>query len=428
MPALKISIVSLALLLGAWGCGDGNKGTAAPAKKLEFQVRTVKVTTQRVHYMIDTTGTLVAQDVYRLDAQVPGTVEGVTFNEGDEVTPNTVLCRLSGSMYDLSEKQAEADFKKAEADIVDMQRKTRNDIGRAKVGLTQAEADLARRVPAFKEGAITEQEVKDYEAKRDMAAVQIKDMEEAEKTSVEAMQAEAAMKKRAWDVAKDNKERSYVKSPIAGVIEQRMVTNGMCASAAGTPIAMLVDKRALKLKFVLPEAESAHVTDKSHLTFRVPAYPTREFNAKIYRIGDLSDDRARVVTCWAVVEPTDAKLKSGFFANLRITTEDKANGIVIPMIATLPTEKGFVAFVIEDGKAVRRPLKLGLSVSERDVEVLSGLKEGDAIVVEGANSLQDGVPIKDMGPGLYTNAQPEPAKSEGAPAKSEPEKKAEKAP
>src|SRR5689334_11119943 len=107
MRTLGLIFASALLLWCAVGCGDGNKGSAAPTKKLEFQVRMTKVTTQKLHYMIDTTGTLVAQDVYRLDAQVPGTVEGVTFKEGDNVTPDTVLCGLSGSMYDLSEKQAE---------------------------------------------------------------------------------------------------------------------------------------------------------------------------------------------------------------------------------------------------------------------------------------------------------------------------------
>jgi multidrug efflux system membrane fusion protein len=409
LPAFFLTALAAGGILWLSGCGAAAK---PPEKKAErrYLVRTAPVTVRPLKYEIETTGSLQAQDVYRVDAQVPGVVEEVTFNEGDQVTPQKVLCRLSPRTYTLSAQRAKAAWQKAKdawqkalADVADTERKTRNDVERAKVKLAQAERDVQRRKPAYDSGALTEDEYLQSRDKRDLAAVELKDAQEAVKTLVEAMRALAQQKeseaKQAeveWQQAEDDLRKSSVVSPVAGVIDQRFVTNGtqVMPGGGGAPLAQVVGP-GLKLKFTLPEQQVAAVKEKGSLTFRVMAYPGRDFAATIYHISELSDPKMRLITCWATVAPAEAALKSGFFATLRITTKEQSNGIVVPLTAVLPTERGFVAYVVEQGKARRRPVELGLQVADQGVEVLKGLTAGETVVVEGANALQDNALVKE---------------------------------
>ena len=388
------------LLTGALtGCADPTKAVSGAGKdKLrEFPIRSEQVSTRAVRYEIRTNGTVEAQDIYRVDVQVPGMVEGVDFKEGDLVTPKTILFRISPQTYQLAAQKAEAAYRKTLADLADSERRVRYDLDAARIRYHEAEQEIERRRPALSAGAISEQEILTYQTKREMAALLVRDMEEAAKTHVAVMHAAAREKEAEWKLAEDNVHKSSVQAPIAGVIEQRMVTNGMQVTPgpSGTPMALLVDKRSLRIKFSLPERQSAHVPNHSRITFQVQAHPGKDFFATVYRIGDLTDAKTRVVTCWAKIEPSEAELKPGFFASIRILTEEKTHAVVVPQTTVLPTEDGFVAFVVEDGKARRRKLVLGIQVENQALEVISGLKLGERVVVEGANALQEGAPVRE---------------------------------
>jgi len=391
------------VLLAAGGCAQKSGAPVAAPKvgpeggrQRAYSVRTAPVSVQQVQYQIETHGAVEAQDVYRIDAHVAGTVEEVAFNEGNEVTPAQVLCRISPLAYELAAKKAEAAFRRSVADLADMQRRTRIDVELARVRLKQADIELERRKVVREVGAVAEEEVQLYAARRDLSAIELKNTEAAIQTQLDVMQATLREKEADWKIAEESVRKSAVLPPIAGVIEERLVTNGMQVPQ-GTPIARLVDKRAMRLKFTLAESKAPHVRIGADLTFCVAAYPTRDFKAKVYRIGDLTDPQTRLVTCWARVEPTDAVLKAGFFATLALRSESEKQAVVVPVTATLPTEKGFVAYVVENGKAIQRSLKLGLHVTGDAVEVLSGLKEGEIVVVEGANALQPNVAVTDLG-------------------------------
>ncbi|MBI3828597.1 MAG: efflux RND transporter periplasmic adaptor subunit [Planctomycetes bacterium] len=376
------------------GCGGGKPAESAAGKApRQYIVRTDTVKTQSVRYELETTGTIQAQDVYRIDAQVTGTIYEVGFKEGDFVQRGTVLCRIAPLGYKLAALKAEGEYKKAVADLADTERRVKNGILNAEVSLREAEIEVTRRRTVRAAGAISEEEVQLYQAKRDLAEIQLKDMKDAAQTMVDVMRTAILEKEAAMKIAQDDLRKSTVLPPMDGQIEQKMVTNGNFVQS-GTPLAVLVDLGALKLKFTLPEDQAPHVKSGAEVSFRVPAYPDRDLKATVYYVGDLADQTTRLVTCWAMVQKSDANLKGGFFATIRIVTNEKKQAIVIPMTALLPTEYGFVSFVVQDGKAVRRKVETGLHVVDRAVEILSGLKEGEAIVVEGANSLQDGVPVK----------------------------------
>jgi hypothetical protein len=72
---------------------------------------------------------------------------------------------------------------------------------------------------------------------------------------------------------------------------------------------------------------------------------------------------------------------------------------VVPQTAVRPSERGFLAFVVENDAAVERVLNLGMRTAEGLVEVTSGLKAGEMLVVRGSEALRNGVPVRMIKPG-----------------------------
>jgi len=130
--------------------------------------------------------------------------------------------------------------------------------------------------------------------------------------------------------------------------------------------------------------------ENSPITFRVQAVPSRDFKAKLYHIGEVADSTTRMVECFAWVENPGRSLRPGFFADVTATIEQRSGALVVPQTAVIPTDQGFVGFVLKgEDQVERRVLKLGLYTREGNVEVLEGLEEGDRLVTRGAASLSE---------------------------------------
>jgi RND family efflux transporter MFP subunit len=138
----------------------------------------------------------------------------------------------------------------------------------------------------------------------------------------------------------------------------------------------------------------------------------RQHEAKITFVAAAADPGSRTVQVTAEVgSPGDAALRPGAFARVTIGVGGNAEAVLIPEVAIRPSEDGFIVFVVEGDKARRRIVELGLRTADGMVEVRSGVKAGELVVVRGAEALREGVTVN-MGGG----AGGKPADTPGAPA------------
>jgi multidrug efflux pump subunit AcrA (membrane-fusion protein) len=106
-----------------------------------------------------------------------------------------------------------------------------------------------------------------------------------------------------------------------------------------------------------------------------------------------------MVTVTAAIDPETAKLlRPGAFAEVTVPIAAGGDAPVIPQIAVRASERGFLAFVVEGDKARERVLTLGLRTADGRVEVRSGLKAGELLVVRGAEPLKEGSGVRVAGP------------------------------
>jgi multidrug efflux system membrane fusion protein len=157
-----------------------------------------------------------------------------------------------------------------------------------------------------------------------------------------------------------------------------------------------VDITRLRLRFKISETESLRAMKGEVATFRVAATGGREFTAQIYHVGEVADPASRQVEVLAWVQ-NPGVLKPGFFAEVSLPSESKKDAIVVPETAIQASDRGFIAFAIQDGKAVVRPVEIGPRTGGGNVEILSGLSAGDVIVYEGSDRIANGTAVNTEG-------------------------------
>jgi multidrug efflux system membrane fusion protein len=354
---LKCRVSSPLLVMLALGpaCRGSQGAPARPAAR-GLSVRVAPVEVQDVVYQIRAVGSLEAEELVQITAEVEGAVAEVHFHEGDRVGPATVLARIDPDRYRLEAQRAEASHQKARADA------------------ERARTDLKRR--------------------EELAAQHLLAAEELNRARAESEQlvAESEATRAARDLAQQSLRKSEVRAPRAGVINTRTVDTGQFVRT-GTGLATLVDVSRLRLRFKVSEGESLRARDGQPVAFKVSALGDRAFQATVYHVSEVADPATRQVEVLAWVK-NPGELKPGFFAEVTLASETRKAAVIVPEGAIQASDRGFVAYVVEGDKARQRPVRIGLRTGTGIVEILSGVSAGELVVVEGSDRLADGVSVQ----------------------------------
>jgi len=205
--------------------------------------------------------------------------------------------------------------------------------------------------------------------------------------------ADAAQAQAALQQAQLNLRDAFVRAPIAGIMETRSVQTGQWV-AAGSTLATMVRREPLLVRLEVPERDAASL--KPGLPAKVEVIgEERTYSAVLTHVAGAANEGSRMVSVTGRIDdPGRGALRPGAFAQVSIPVGEASGAPVIPQTAVRPSEKGFLAYVVEDGVAHERVLTLGLRTASGNVEVRSGLKVGEAVVVRGAEALRDGVKVK----------------------------------
>ena len=241
-------------------------------------------------------------------------------------------------------------------------------------------ADEERTRQLVQRGAATRQELERIQAQREDAEVQ-RDSARAQLAQVEAnlelMELELA--------------RAHITAPAAGVVVQRPAVVGAHVGT-NSVIATIVGIDPIEVSFHLPEREMGKVHEGQAIRVSVDAFPERSFAGEVNRLGAAIETRTRTLPVWGRVPNDDLALRPGMFARVELVLEGKNNVLTVPREAILLSsgQEPFV-YVVENGRAVARPVVRGLEGSDR-VEIVEGLQEGDEVVVVGQHRLRWAAP------------------------------------
>jgi membrane fusion protein, multidrug efflux system len=176
-----------------------------------------------------------------------------------------------------------------------------------------------------------------------------------------------------------------IKSPISGTVDQMDLKLGQAASPGVTGI-RIVNADNLKVKADVPETYAGSVAQGNNVKTNDSLVTKVTFAAKVI------DPVSRSFPI-EVKLPSKKNIRPNMTAVLRIANYSKNNVITIPIKAVQNSEAGNYVYVIENGLAKRKVIQQG-NTSTGKVEVLSGLNDGDQVIVEGAGDVEEGDKVK----------------------------------
>ena len=363
---LSSALALLSLLVTLTGCSkegtaqaDG-KGGPGPSGRpsMAFPVEVQTVASRNVEYAVTAVGSVEAFEQVEVTSRVAGAVERVRFQEGELVRAGNTLVEIEPERYRLAVRSAEANLQREIAAR-----------GEAEAGLARREAANAKNP-----GLIRGEEIETWRTKLSTAGAEVAQMQ----TAVEQ--------------ARLNLRDALVTAPVSGTIQTRSVQTGQYVPV-GTVLATLVRRDPLLLRLQVPETDAGRIRTGMPLRFTV-GESNAPFTARITHVAASANLTSRMVPVTAEVnDPNRNALRAGAFAQVVIPIGGTAGAPVIPQTAIRPSERGFLAFVI-DGKIAReRVLTLGMRTAEGMVEVRNGLRPGDRLVIRGAEALREGAEV-----------------------------------
>jgi RND family efflux transporter MFP subunit len=175
-------------------------------------------------------------------------------------------------------------------------------------------------------------------------------------------------------------------------VKEKHVSRGSYLTVNGK-IVTLVKINPLRLRADIPESSAAAVRTGQTINLTVDAFPNRAFTGRVVRIGPSLDEKTRALTVEAEVANSGNLLRPGMFAKSRLITSANAPVVMVPQRAIAPAAGLSKVFVIENGKAVERIVKTGVTDGDQ-IEIAEGVKDGEIVATSNLDKLTTGAAVK----------------------------------
>jgi RND family efflux transporter MFP subunit len=280
--------------------------------------------------------------------------------------------------------------------MTDQVRDAEHEVGRIEAQYTVAHLQYERlnNVAKSKPGLVAQQEVDDAQGKDLAAAAQV----ESAKSRLQSAQSQLAMaqSKLAHDQALY--DYSKITAPFAGVVTQRYANFGTLMqggtnSPQALPLVKLSQEDLFRLVIPVPESYVKFIKVGDPVDVRVPALD-RTFPGKVARFSVNVTDATRTMHTEVDVPNPQGVLIPGVYAEATLALDRKGDALVVPLQAlNQEGDKASVLVVDPSGAIEKRELDLGIQ-SENVAEVLSGVREGDEVVISDRSGLRPGQAVQ----------------------------------
>jgi RND family efflux transporter MFP subunit len=328
-------------------------------------------------------------DVY---AKESGFVKQLNVDYGTRVQANQVLATLEIPELQLQVKEDDAAIKNTAAQIPHAQ----DELNRmqAQQNVLQLQFERLNGVAQSKPGLVAQQEVDDSQGKALASAAQV----EAAKSNLQSAESVLAAAQAKRDRDQVLFDYSKITAPFAGVVTQRYANLGTLmqagtSSSQALPLVKLSEDDLFRLVIPVPESYVKFIHLGDSVSVNVPSL-SRTFPGKVARFSvDVREDTRTMHTEVDVPNPGRVLLP-GLYAEATITLERKNDAVAVPLQAVDQENSHATVDVLDASNKIEiRPIALGIQTAT-DAEVLSGLQEGERVVVSDRSGLKAGQPVQ----------------------------------
>lgn len=354
-----IIFISIFILMSALSCGktknEKPKDAQGQTAEQVISISTAKVEGRSIKRVVETAGTLMPWDEVPVSSEISGTVEAILADMGDRVNKGDILLKLD-------QREAKLNYEIAQKTL-----------DRNKALLQDARNNLKRSKELFEKGIISASERDNIQTQHDIADAQM------------------AQSDSALALAKKRLEDTVITTPITGEIKKRSASKGETIKDK-TPLFTVVNADQLKFYGTIPEKFSPQIRVGQTINIQVDAYGDKAFSGRIERVSPAIDLDTRTLAIEAKIPNPKSLLKAGFFAKGIVATVTENNVPFVPEAAIYSSLGITKLFVIADGIAKEKNIKLGMKEGSM-VEVANDIKAGDAVAVTNLNQLYEGAKV-----------------------------------
>ena len=332
---LTCALILLPALVHAQGGPPGGR---------QVTVESMIVEPTRLEATVDAVGTVLAEASAALRAEVPGQIIERHFEEGQRVSRGDRLFSIEATVLEAEVNEAKANVEQSDAAYKRAQELISNKL------ISGTDFDTAR-------------------ANYNVSVARLHS-------------AQARLSK------------TVIRAPFDGFVGLRRINVGDYATI-GEELVDVVKIDPLRVEFSVPETLLARVQPGQAIRVTVGAFPGEVFAGEVTAVDPQIEVTGHSLAIRAKLPNPELKLRPGLFAQVSVTLAVKTDALLVPEEAIWPIGQDKTVYVIEDGIARRRTVRIG----ERKpglVEIVSGLSAGDEIVVAGQMKLFDGAAVRTM--------------------------------
>jgi len=347
-------------------------------------------------------GQFIPYQNVELHAKVAGYIKNIYVDIGDRVHTGEVLAVL-----EIPELVAQVDAAKAAVHSAQEEiQRAQSEVSRAEADNVALHANAERLVNTDKArpGLIAQQELDDATAK-----------DRASQAQVDAAKSALAAAKQQLEVAKADQQHyaalsnyATITAPYDGVVTWRYADTGALVQAgtsntSGLPVVTVAQSDLLRLRIPVPESLAAKVRIGDSADVKVQA-TGEHFTGKVTRFTDALDPATRTMQVEIDVPNPTYRLQPGMYANVTLLANSRSDALTIPVTSILRSETKTSVLVLDSQDRVQvRQVDLGVESSNR-AQVLSGLSEGERVIVGNLGSYQAGEVVKPR-PAIFASGQ-----------------------
>ncbi len=399
-----LALLALGVAMVMAGCSGKKEAESEPV----VAVQAVHVQRSEIQQQVSTEAVLYPLHQATIVPKISAPVEKFYVNRGDHVRAGQLLAVLENS--DLSAavaetkgayEQAQANYESTSASNLPEQ------IQKAEAAVKSAKASdkAARQLydsskKLYQQGALAGKQLNQAEVGLTQAETQLQTSEQqleklhsvGLKAQLKAAQGQLAAAKGRYENAQAQLAYSEIRSPIDGVVTDRPLYRGEMATP-GTPLITVMNLSQVVARAHIPasDATGLKIGDPAEISASGLSKPVP---GKVTVVSPALDPNSTTVQVWVEAVNPDDELKPGLTANVILIAKKVPDALVVPQAAVLSesNDSTYVMVIGADGHAHQTKVETGIE-QDGKVQIISGLKDGELIVGQGAYGLPDGTKV-----------------------------------
>ena len=405
-------IVLLSLIAALCACSKKDSADTADTETAAAPVQVATATKQSIDRIVTAEAVLYPMQQAGITPKISAPVQRFFVQRGDHVHAGQLLAVLEDADLRATAHESEELYDQAQAayatttnaTLPEDLTKATADVEAARQNLEAAKKVLESRESLFRQGAIAQKLVDDArvaevqaQAQFDTANEHVKTMQNVGRVQqVKSAQAQMDAAKAHYENAAAQVAYAEIRSPLNGMVADRPLNIGEMASA-GSPLFTIVDISRVTARANVPAQQAATLRVGQPATISGPG---GDLTGKITVVSPAVDPSTTTLQVWVQAPNPGEKLKLGSTARVSINAGAIPDAVVVPVAALLSSDEGGEKVMIagSDGLAHEQKVDVGIRSGD-NVQILSGVKPGDQVIVQGALGLDDKAKIEIAKPG-----------------------------